>query len=64
MLLRSVLAFVMLVLVCATASAAEPVVPQSRAEISLSFAPVIKKAAPAVVNITPARSCASVLSAR
>ncbi len=32
-------------------AAAEPRVPESAAEISLSFAPVVRKAAPAVVNI-------------
>jgi len=35
--------------------AGEPAVPQSRAEISLSFAPVVRAAAPAVVNITARR---------
>ena len=33
------------------AAAQEPAVPTTRAEITLSFAPVVKKAAPAVVNI-------------
>ncbi len=35
----------------ATPALATEVVPQSRAEISLSFAPVVRKVAPAVVNI-------------
>jgi S1-C subfamily serine protease len=32
-------------------SAAAQAVPDSRAEISLSFAPIVKRAAPAVVNV-------------
>ncbi|MEM7499675.1 MAG: trypsin-like peptidase domain-containing protein [Pseudomonadota bacterium] len=40
------------VLICLTpALGAAQAVPQSRAEITLSFAPVVKRAAPAVVNI-------------
>ncbi|UUV06443.1 trypsin-like peptidase domain-containing protein [Ruegeria sp. YS9] len=38
-------------LTCATQGMAETKVPQSQAEISLGFAPVVKQAAPAVVNI-------------
>ncbi|WP_170387749.1 trypsin-like peptidase domain-containing protein [Ruegeria atlantica] len=37
--------------VCASAAIAETRVPQSQAEISLGFAPVVKEASPAVVNI-------------
>ncbi|MEO3431451.1 DegQ family serine endoprotease [Pelagibius sp. CAU 1746] len=39
------------VLAAAPAAAQQREVPQSRAEVMLSFAPVVKKAAPAVVNI-------------
>ena len=38
---------------------AETAVPQSRAEIQLSFAPVVKKTAPAVVNVYAQRVVAS-----
>ncbi|MCA0905747.1 trypsin-like peptidase domain-containing protein [Ruegeria marisrubri] len=38
-------------LTCATQGMAETKVPQSQAEISLGFAPVVKQASPAVVNI-------------
>ena len=38
-------------LLLAGPAAAEPVVPTSRAEIDLSFAPLVRSAAPAVVNI-------------
>ena len=38
------------------AQAAEKAVPQSRAEVTLSFAPVVKKAAPAVVNVYASRT--------
>src|SRR4029078_8018717 len=41
--------------VLAQASVTVPRLPQSRAEISLSFAPVVKKAAPAVVNVYASR---------
>jgi len=42
----------LLTLLCAgVASAAEPGVPQSREQIRLSFAPVVRQVAPAVVNI-------------
>ncbi len=37
--------------VCASVATAETRVPQSQAEISLGFAPVVKEASPAVVNI-------------
>ncbi|WP_034852217.1 Do family serine endopeptidase [Inquilinus limosus] len=40
-----------LLLLLAGPAAAEPVVPTSRAEIDLSFAPLVRSAAPAVVNI-------------
>ncbi len=49
MILRTILTILGLVL--ATAPQAETQVPQSRAEIALSFAPLVEKAAPAVVNI-------------
>ncbi len=39
----------------ASAQALRPSLPASRAEIALSFAPVVKKAAPAVVNVYGAR---------
>ena len=38
------------------AQAAEKAVPQSRTEVTLSFAPVVKKAAPAVVNVYASRT--------
>ncbi len=40
-----------LFIACASFAAAETRVPQSQAEISLGFAPVVKQASPAVVNI-------------
>lgn len=40
-----------LILLCSPVLAQEARVPQSQAEISLSFAPLVKEAAPAVVNI-------------
>ena len=44
-------------LVLAAPAAAEPKqVPQSNAEVTLSFAPVVKKAAPAVVNVYASRT--------
>ncbi|MEO9781148.1 MAG: trypsin-like peptidase domain-containing protein [Sedimentitalea sp.] len=45
------LAFIALVFLTAPAAIAETRVPQSQAEISLGFAPLVKRAAPAVVNI-------------
>ncbi|WP_370281668.1 trypsin-like peptidase domain-containing protein [Pseudooceanicola sp.] len=39
----------------APVAATEPAVPKSQAEIALSFAPVVKQAAPAVVNIYASR---------
>lgn len=43
--------FTVLSLALATVASAETKVPQSQAEISLGFAPLVKEAAPAVVNI-------------
>ncbi|MGP6087654.1 trypsin-like peptidase domain-containing protein [Antarctobacter jejuensis] len=43
--------FLCLILLAAPVAADEPRVPASQAEISLSFAPLVKEAAPAVVNI-------------
>ena len=43
--------FLALLIGAIPAAAAEPVVPQSRAQISLSFAPIVKQVTPAVVNI-------------
>lgn len=53
--------FLLLALVLSTpvSATAETRVPQTTAEISLSFAPVVKKAAPAVVNIYAKRMVAS-----
>ena len=52
--------FAALVLIAATLSAqAETLVPQSQGEIQLSFAPVVKKTAPAVVNVYAQRMVAS-----
>jgi Do/DeqQ family serine protease len=39
-----------------SAQAIDKIVPQSRAEVTLSFAPVVKKAAPAVVNVYASRT--------
>lgn len=44
-------AFLCFILLAVPVGAEEPRVPQSPAEISLSFAPLVKEAAPAVVNI-------------
>ncbi len=44
-------AALILVLLAPAAAAEEAVVPQSQAQLELSFAPVVRKAAPAVVNI-------------
>jgi Do/DeqQ family serine protease len=43
--------FAVLISLAADESLAQPAVPQTTSEITLSFAPVVKKAAPAVVNI-------------
>ena len=43
--------FIALSVAMASVAHAETRVPQSQAEISLGFAPVVKEAAPAVVNI-------------
>ncbi|WP_420586075.1 trypsin-like peptidase domain-containing protein [Ruegeria sp.] len=43
--------FIALSFACASVATAETQVPQSQAEISLGFAPVVKEASPAVVNI-------------
>ncbi|MGR3453784.1 trypsin-like peptidase domain-containing protein [Pseudooceanicola sp.] len=48
-------AVIALGLMSAPDAATEPVVPQSQAQIALSFAPVVKQAAPAVVNIYASR---------
>ncbi|MEM6659976.1 MAG: trypsin-like peptidase domain-containing protein [Pseudomonadota bacterium] len=48
-MLRAVL--IVLIVASATIATAQTRVPQSQAEISLGFAPVVKQAAPAVVNI-------------
>jgi Do/DeqQ family serine protease len=53
---RAALVFFTLALPPAGAQAAERAVPQSRAEVTLSFAPVVKKAAPAVVNVYASRT--------
>ncbi|MGB6921807.1 MAG: DegQ family serine endoprotease, partial [Methylovirgula sp.] len=53
---RAALVFLTLALPPAGAQAAERAVPQSRAEVTLSFAPVVKKAAPAVVNVYASRT--------
>ncbi|MFZ5962631.1 trypsin-like peptidase domain-containing protein [Thalassococcus sp. BH17M4-6] len=49
------LAVVILAVSPASAPAQQEVVPQSRAEISLTFAPLVREAAPAVVNIYASR---------
>ncbi|SMF43116.1 serine protease Do [Tistlia consotensis] len=48
--------FLSLVLVAVPAAAAQRVVPQSQAQIKLSFAPVVRETAPAVVNIYAQRT--------
>jgi serine protease Do len=45
------LAFLIAALIAAPAVAQAPEVPQSRDQITMSFAPIVKQAAPAVVNI-------------
>ena len=50
-MLRHVFALVVAVLIAAPLGAAAQDVPASRSEIALSFAPVVKQAAPAVVNV-------------
>lgn len=47
----TVLAFSLLSVPVSAQTLTVPRIPQSRAEISLSFAPVVKKAAPSVVNV-------------
>ena len=56
-LLRALIAFFSMTLVLLGASA-EPLrqVPQAQSDISLSFAPVVKKAQPAVVNVYASRT--------
>jgi len=52
--MKTLFAFIFLflsLLVCAPDTRAEPVVPQSRAQVTLSFAPLVKQVTPAVVNI-------------
>jgi Do/DeqQ family serine protease len=50
------LAILLLILAAALPAAAQPrAVPESREQVLLSFAPVVKRAAPAVVNITTRR---------
>lgn len=53
------LAFLALALFTAPVALAETRVPQNQAEISLSFAPLVKRAAPAVVNIYARRVVAA-----
>ena len=50
-MIRALAALVLLLAPTVVVAQAVPVVPESRAEISLTFAPVVKRAAPAVVNI-------------
>src|SRR5919202_6554110 len=52
---RIVLAFFVAVSLSASAFAAAPPPPASRDELALSYAPVVKKTAPAVVNIYATR---------
>ncbi len=47
---------VLLLCLVAAPAFAQPRVPESREQIALSFAPVVKRAAPAVVNITTRRT--------
>jgi Do/DeqQ family serine protease len=48
---RTLAAILLFAVALLPAAAQQPRVPASRAEISLSFAPVVKKAAPSVVNV-------------
>ena len=50
-MLRAIATFGALLLLSLDPAVGETTVPESRADITLSFAPVVKKAAPAVVNI-------------
>lgn len=50
------LAFATLVLVGGAAFAQEKVVPQSQGQVQLSYAPLVKKTAPAVVNVYTAKT--------
>jgi Do/DeqQ family serine protease len=53
--LSRILLFFLAVLATAPALAADKIVPQSPAEVHLSFAPVVKKVRPAVVNVYASR---------
>src|SRR6185295_20424351 len=50
-MLMRILASFILCMLAATAAGAEETVPQSRREIQMSFAPVVKETSPAVVNV-------------
>jgi Do/DeqQ family serine protease len=50
-MLRSLVAAVLIAVAAPSFAQAQKSVPQSRTEVVLSFAPVVKKAAPAVVNV-------------
>ncbi|MAY87142.1 MAG: serine protease [Pseudooceanicola sp.] len=54
-MLRHILALVVLALPLTTPANAQTQVPQSQTEIALGFAPLVKQAAPAVVNIYASR---------
>jgi Do/DeqQ family serine protease len=56
MRLRALVALIALASLPSLAQAAEKTVPQSRTEVTFSFAPVVKKAAPAVVNVYASRT--------
>ena len=49
------LSFLLALLLATPVAAQTRVVPESRAQVQLSFAPVVKRAAPAVVNVTTRR---------
>jgi Do/DeqQ family serine protease len=53
---RALTALIALASLPALAQAAEKAVPQLRPEVTLSFAPVVKRAAPAVVNVYASRT--------
>ena len=55
MMRKLLLAVLLLGVTAADAGAQSTVVPENRAQISLSFAPVVKKVAPAVVNVYATR---------
>jgi len=50
------LAFITITLMSAVTFAQDKIVPQSKGQVQLSYAPLVKKTAPAVVNIYTAKT--------